>query len=435
MSHPGMASSPSQARSRRSYPSLNRISLAPLTPHYPIDDNDNELCEDSQDYFTPRNEAIDATTRTSYLSSYSVPGTPGVLSRAPSRSGSRARHHTRSKSSTPIHFSDPNLQEQNVNQPLHHQSRDGASGNASTSFDASRRIRRSTAHRRQLSEARDPEWMLRAGAALASSAREEKGQSWLAKRESSTSLVSEAGRYEVDAISQALRTGIPWRSKSGRSTPAAAHSRSRAASRRNSRPDLSLTGLEMSTSSPTSKRSSVYIASVPRTPSHVASEDARSSTSLLPDFIDEHVRAEMRDTIQRHVDGDYDSTTSYDSWNSEQDEEEMDERELQHLTSERGFGLGSWIDRLVEWTLFGIDDWPLSSTTDAVAEPPAADLHADHGNNQPPHELCEKIDDETRSQVSDINSDILPTERAGDRGGWEDAGWFFRTIKQAFIST
>ncbi|KAL4984767.1 hypothetical protein BDW68DRAFT_180346 [Aspergillus falconensis] len=429
-----MASSQSQARSRRSYPSLNRISLAPLTPHYPIDD-DNELGENSQDYFTPRNEAIDTPTRTSYLSSYSVPGTPGVLSRAPSRSGSLARHHTRSKSSTPIHFSDSNLQDQNVNQPLHHRSRDSVSGNVNTSFDTNRRNRRSTAHRHQLSEARDPEWMLRAGAALASTAREEKGQSWLSKRESSTSLVSEAGKYEVDAISQALRTGISRRSKSGRSTPAAAHSRSRAASRRNSRPDLSMTGLEMSTSSPTSKRSSVHIASAPRTPSHVASEDAQSSTSLLPDFIDEHVRDEIRDTIQQHVDGGYDSATSYDSWDSEQNEEEIDEHELRRLTRERGFGLGSWIDRLVEWTLFGVDDWPLSTTTDAAAEPPAADLYADHENNHPPHELSDNGGDETRSQVSDTNSDILPTERAGDRGGWEDAGWFFRTIKQALVST
>ncbi|KAL6234195.1 hypothetical protein BDW75DRAFT_171731 [Aspergillus navahoensis] len=427
-----MALSPSQARSRRSYPSLNRISLAPLTPRYPIDDDDNELGEDPQDYFTPRNEAIVTPTRTSYLSSYSVPGTPGVLSRAPSRGGSRARHHTRSKSSTPIHFSDSNLQEQNVNQPLHHRSRDSASGNANTSFDISRKTRRSTAHRHQLSEAGDPEWMLRAGAALASTAREEKGQSWLVKRESSTSLISEAGRYEVDAISQALRTGIS-RSKSGPSTPAAVHSRSRTASRRNSRPDLSMTGLEISTSSPTSQRSSVRIASAPRTPSHVASEDARSTT-FLPDFLDEHVRAEMLDTIQKHVDGGYDSATSYDSWDSEQDSE-MDESELQRLTRERGFGLGSWVDRFVEWTLFGVDDWPLSSTTGAVAEPPAADLHADHENSHPPHELSDKDDDETRSQLSDTNSDILPTERAGDSGGWEDAGWFFRTIKQALIST
>ncbi|RDW57136.1 DUF3984 domain-containing protein [Aspergillus mulundensis] len=426
--------SQSDFRSRRSYPSLNRTSLAPLTPYYPIDD-DNDLGHGSQDYFSPQSEALNTPTRTSYLSSYSVPGTPGVLSRTPSRSGSRVRHHSRSKSSTPIHLSDSNLQERNVHQSLHHQSGDSGSGtvSASASPTTSRRARRSAAHRHQPSEARDPEWILRAGVALASTAREEKGQSWLAKRESSTSLVSEAGNYEVDAISHALRTGISRRTKSDRSTPAAAHSRSRVASRRNSRPDLSMTGLEMSTASPISKGNSLHIASAPRTPSNRTSEDAGSSTSFLPHFIDERVRAEMRDTIQENLDDDYDSMIS-DYWDSEEDEEEIDERELQRLTRERGFGLGSWIDRLVEWTLFGVDDWPLSSSPDAVTNPPAAELHADL-ENDPPHDLSDRDDDETRSQMSDACSEINPMERAGDHGGWDDAGWFFRTIRQALIST
>ncbi|KAL4906460.1 hypothetical protein BDW74DRAFT_150410 [Aspergillus multicolor] len=437
-----MTSSPSQAqsgfRSRRFYPSLNRTSLAPLTPYYPIDD-DHDMGHGSQDYFTPRSEALNPPTRTSYLSSYSVPGTPGVLSRTPSRSASRVRHHARSKSSTPIHLSDSNLQEQALKQPLHHQSRNSGSeiASASASPTSNRRVRRSAAHRHQPYEAGagDPEWMLRAGVALASTAREEKGQSWLTKRESSTSLVAEAVNYEVDAISHALRTGISRRTKSGRSTPAAAHSRSRVASRRNSRPDLSMTGLEMSTASPTSKRSSVHIASAPRTPSHRTSEDAGSSASLLPDFIDERVRAEMRDTIQENVNDDYYSEASDDLWDSEEDEEEIDERELQRLTRERGFGLGSWIDRLVEWTLFGVDDWPLSSSQDAVTNPSAAELHADIEDEHPTHDLSDKDDDETRSQVSDACSDINTMERAGDHGGWEDAGWFIRTIKQVLIST
>ncbi|KAL4873179.1 hypothetical protein BDV12DRAFT_160525 [Aspergillus spectabilis] len=401
-------------RSRRSYPSLNHVSLTPLA-HSSIDD-DNGSDEGPQDYFSPRAEPVDTPTRTSYLSSFSVPGTPGVLSHTPSRSGSRARHHTRSKSSTPINLSDSNLQEQHASHPLHHQPRGS-------------RTKRPSAHRHQTPDNRDPEWMLRAGIALTTSAREEKGQSWLVKRESSTSLVSEAGKYEVDAISQALRTGISRRSRSGRSTPAASSSRSHAASRRNSRPDLAMTGLEM-TMPLSSKRSSAYISSAPRTPR--STDEGRSSISLLPDFIDEQVRAEMRDTIQQ-VEGEYNSAESDDSWDSEEhSEEEIDEHELQRLTLERGFGLGSWIDRMVEWTLFGIDDWPLSSTTDPANHLPlttTAELHpAPESSNN------DNDNDETQSQVSDTNSEILTTERAGDRGGWEDASWLFKTIRRALIS-
>ncbi|BCS29044.1 DUF3984 domain-containing protein [Aspergillus puulaauensis] len=427
------SASPTQpgSRSRRSYPSLNQVSLAPLTPHYPID-GDNDTDRHSQDYFSPQNEALDTPTRTSYLSSFSVPGTPGVLSHAPSRSASRVRHHTRSKSSTPIHLSDTNIQEQNANHPLHHHSRSSGSATASVTS----RARRPAAHRHQSSDTRDPEWMLRAGVALASSAREEKGQSWLVKRESSTSLVSEGGKFEVDAISQALRTGMSRRSKSGRSTPAAAASLSRAVSRRNSRHDLAMTGLEMTMPSPSSKRSSGQAFSAPRTPSHAMNDEGRSSISLLPDFIDEQVRAEMRDTIQQQVARDCGSALSDDSWDSENDEEEeeeIDELELQRLTRERGFGLGGWVDRMVEWTLFGVDDWPLSSTADPITNPPRATAVELDEDDHPAAGLSDN-DDEVKSLASDTISEIIPTERAGNRGGWEDAGWLFRAIKQALIS-
>ncbi|KAL4964767.1 DUF3984 domain-containing protein [Aspergillus stella-maris] len=439
-----MASSPSQAqpgsRSRRSYPSLNRISLAPLTPHYPIDDenenaNDPDRHGHDQDYFSPRNEAMDTPTRTSYLSSFSVPGTPGVLSRTPSRSGSRTRHHTRSKSST-IRLSDSSLQDQNANQPLHHHSRNTPGGLTSASSGNRTRWHGHAAHRHHHSEARDPEWMLRAGIALATSAREEKGQSWLVKRESSTSLVSD-GKYEVDTVSQSLRSGIKSRPRSsGRSTPA---SRSRAASRRNSRPDLSMTGLEMSIPSPISKKSSFHTppgsASAPRTPSQFTNEQrSRSSQSLnhLPDFIDEQVRAEMRNSLQQqHDDDDYDSAVPDASWDSQEDSdyEEIDEREMQRLTRERGFGLGSWVDRMVEWTLFGVDDWPLSTISEGVATTQIE-------NSRPfiTSPSDKDVDDEVKSlSDSHSNPEITATERAGDRGGWEDAGWFLRTIRQALV--
>ncbi|KAL4878546.1 hypothetical protein BJY04DRAFT_110484 [Aspergillus karnatakaensis] len=398
-------------RSRRSYPFLNQVSVTPLAHSYSIDD-ENDFEEGPQDYFFPRAEAVDTSTRTSYLSSFSVPGTPGVLSHTPSRSTSRVRHHTRSKSSTPFNLSDSNLQEQNASNPLHHQSRGSRSKRA----------------RHQTPDNRDPEWMLRTGIALATSTREEKGQSWLVKRESSTSLVSEAGKYEVDAISQSLRSGISKHSRSGRSTPAASSSRSHAASRRNSRPDLVMTGLEMSTS----KRSSDHVSSAPRTRRPI--DERRSSISQLPDFIDEQVRAEMRDTIQQ-VEGGFESAAvSDDDWDSDySSEEEIDEHELHRLTLERGFGLGSWVDRMVEWTLFGVDDWPLSSTSDPVNHPPPLTAGGLHRAPESSNNGTVNDHDETQSLASDTNSEILVTERAGDRGGWEDAGWLFRTIRRALI--
>src|SRR5699024_6326991 len=133
-------------------------------------------------------------------------GTPGVLSHSHSRSASRTRH-TRSKSSNRPHTSDTNLSELGGHQTPKKRSPRAHLGDTTTQPDS--------------------EWMLRAGIALASSTREEKGQSWLEKRQSSTSLVSDAKDYDYDYgydYDSGLRHTRSWngrRSRSGASTPAA----------------------------------------------------------------------------------------------------------------------------------------------------------------------------------------------------------------------
>lgn len=383
-------------RSRRSYPSLNHASLAPLTSRFPIDDD-----VEHQDYFTPRAEdsesyysAHDIPAKTSYLSSYSVPGTPGLLSH--SRSGSRARHHQRSKSSTPAHLSDTNLQGQDDAQPPHHQ--------------APKMKRHSSRHHPSDSASRrDAEWMLRAGIALASSTREEKGQSWLAKRESSTSLVDE-GNYDVESPGHYNK--VTRKSRSGRSTPAA--SRSRVVSRRGSRPDLIMTGLEM-----TSARQG---------DSGSLESPALDVRHFVPDFVDERIRAEMAIIQQEEYTSDSDEYSD--------SEDDIDEQEMQRLTRERGFGLGSWFDRMVEWTVFGVDDWPLSYSSGPVDQVPKNVEWAEPG-------VADEDDDQVSISgrtdrtdgASTISDSEVPavTEKPGDQGGWEDAWWLFGVMKRALL--
>lgn len=385
---------------------MNHVSLTPLTPRFPIDDD-----VEPGDYFSPRvNEssgdnspgAYSNQHRTSYLSSYSVPGTPGVLSH--SRSESR---HIRSKSSSRTHLSDTNLQSQDVAQPIHHSGKKKRSVAPQPQWSDS-------AHRRS-----DSEWMLRAGIALASSTREEKGQSWLAKRESSTSLVSET-YYDTGG-----RKGSR-RSRSGMSTPAAntphsrRGSRSLATSRRGSRPDLGLTmtGIDVNNG-------------FRHANSNIPSP-AGDVRAFVPDFVDERIRAEMA-SIQG------DESASFSSEYSDS-EDEIDELELQKLTRERGFGLGSWIDRVVEWTLFGTDEGPPSipptvrfqnqpSYEDRVAEgshSASEDEDKDDGSSVGTIE----DNDSTCTKFEDVSTAI---ERPGEQGGWEDAGWLFRVAKRALL--
>ncbi|KAL3410839.1 hypothetical protein V8F44DRAFT_635404 [Aspergillus fumigatus] len=376
--------------SRRSYPSLNHVSLAPLTNRFPIDDD-----TEPEDYFSPRDErSADTSTRTSYLSSFSVPGTPGVLSY--SRSGSRVRLHSRSKSSSRIHRSDSSLQSQDDARPLHHHQH--AHGPKKKHTSSSRHQPSESAGRR------DAEWMLRAGIALASSTREEKGQSWLVKRESSTSLVSETN---VDSPVLARR------SRSGRSTPAA-HSRwgSRAASRRNSRHDLAMTSLD---ALPTRSGSNARDSTRPH-------EETRH---FIPDFVDERIRAEMA-FIQQFEDG-YASASDEES----DSEDEIDEQELQRLTRERGFGLGGWIDRMVEWTLFGVEDLPLSANVQSAELAKHPDSSPDNDSVRDDHSSAAELTDDNASVSADESIASTVVEKPGENGGWADVGWFLRVMKRA----
>lgn len=251
--------------------------------------------------------------------------------------------------------------------------------------------------------------MLRAGIALASSTREEKGQSWLAKRESSTSLVDE-GNYDVESPGHFNK--VTRKSRSGRSTPAA--SRSRVVSRRGSRPDLIMTGLEM-----TSARQG---------DSGSLESPALDVRHFVPDFVDERIRAEMAIIQQEEYTSDSDEYSD--------SEDDIDEQEMQRLTRERGFGLGSWFDRMVEWTVFGVDDWPLSYSSGPVDQVPKNVEWAEPG-------VADEDDDQVSisgrtdrtdgaSTISDFE-DPAVTEKPGDQGGWEDAWWLFGVMKRALL--
>lgn len=267
--------------------------------------------------------------------------------------------------------------------------------------------------------------MLRAGLALATSIREEKGQSWLAKRESSTSLVS-APDDDQAGLPAHHHQRHARRSRSGQSTPVVRSrhaSRSRGGSARGSRVDLSMTPIDGTSSKRYhSRRRST------------GSDD----DDLVPDFVDEHVRAEMAAVYGRNQGSEREEEHPSSSSDSEPDsEEEIDELEMQRLTRERGFGLGSWIDRLVEWTLFGVEEdlpAPPSVQRDAAGET------NDSGEGVMSHR--EGSDDEG-SGTEGTDDESTPTagehepptvvEKPGEKGGWEDVGWLFRVIKGSLL--
>ncbi|KAI3196506.1 hypothetical protein DTO027I6_7029 [Penicillium roqueforti] len=443
-------------QSRRSYPSLRHISIAPLTPRFPIDDD-----TDLTDYFNHSDHENPASgSRTppasSYISSVSVPSTPPILSH--SRSNSRNRH-TLSKSSTGrVALSDTNLHSRDLGYALHHIPNTHKK-QPSISYSQGRRpLPDNTPNPKS-----DAEWILRAGIALASSTREEKGQSWLSKRESSTSLVPDTALDEILTKRHHHRTksgASSHISRSGASTPggAGAFSRRTSRSRAGSRPGSNRVHLTMTTipaTSPTTAEKDVSFSSGTNT--GTASPEARGRMpALVPDFVDARIRAEMAslrhcersypDEDSVYWDGagsEFDSALSEYSFDSDEMPDDFDEADLQRLTRERGFGLGTWIDRLVEWTLFGVDEWPAAGpAVEAASRIGSADTTTTVTFEEPV--LMAGRDDDTISLGSVRDADLsddgegsigsaASIEKPGSQGGWEDAGWLIRLMKRALV--
>ncbi|OJD18869.1 hypothetical protein AJ78_01124 [Emergomyces pasteurianus Ep9510] len=433
---------PNSFRSRRSHTSLHHISLAPLTSRFPVDDDDGP----DSDYFYSNQDDSGPSRRfaysphpatMSYLASVSVPTTPPILSRNPSYSSLSKKKTSPSLSQ----MSDTKLDKMGSEQARHHR--------RAKSYISQRPKLYNTAKRQ------DSEWLLRAGSLLSSATREEKGQSWLVKRASSTSLAAEEiPDNERRRNSHHSRHTHSRRPRSGLSTPTILSRRpssSHPASKFCSGADLSMTAAHLAGQSLESR------ASIPD-----------DTVGLVPDFVDENLRNEMSamypspigqattprergvrgfddslyPTLSRRnsaLDSSFSASTSELS-DSEIDEEEVDEAEMQRLTRERGLGLGRWIDRLVEWTLFNVEE----EIPFVNVEPPRQarqlgdiqhQTHADKLRNasNPDQEPSETESENDQGTDEDENSTVLPIENPGDKGGWSDLGWFLRVVKSLVI--
>jgi hypothetical protein len=167
----------------------------------------------------------------------------------------------------------------------------------------------------------------------------------------------------------------------------------------------------------------------------------------VPDFVDERIRAEMATLQGGRFEEDRDwgegsGEEDGDSWASDGAPDDFDEADLQRLTRERGFGLGSWIDQLVEWTLFGVEEWPTANAPDLGSRIGSADtstvvtFEEPAGGSEKDEDalsLVEEVDTEGEDSRDESVADDGTVEKPGVQGGWEDAGWLFRVVKRALI--
>ncbi|KAJ6263246.1 hypothetical protein Dda_1807 [Drechslerella dactyloides] len=323
-----MENLPRGRRSRRSSSNINLTNISPLTTHFSL---------------TAREDPDATSPQYSYIQGASAPSTPSILSRAPS---SKRRPHkpTLSVPATPRVDLAALSKSKSVSHLLDHRRQ--------TSYFDTRTVRRSES----------TEWVHRAGLALTSEARESKGQSWLASRASSTSLLStDSDTEDEDGETTGRR--------------AAAASRRSASQLRN----LSHPHLRLDISS-------------------------GGMHPLAPEFIDEAF-------IGSSFDADNEPAYTFDNVDVLDDDEEL------HWSKRPRTGLGSWVDRMVGWSLFSVDegidsDEEYDDEREVVAshkplEPPRLTLPEDGGAK-----------DEDKQEES--KSDDPPLQ---DASVWSDAGW------------
>ncbi|KAF2467089.1 uncharacterized protein BDR25DRAFT_305871 [Lindgomyces ingoldianus] len=419
---------PSSSRpSRRSYPNLHNLSLAPLSTK-------------SLDASSPPSPSeVQATIpHTSYIQLKSAPSTPGILSLSQSRSNSRnGRRRSRGDAyAYDGYFVNPDA-------PVRHPGDipKAKSTNAllpSVSFvdqqpHARHHRRKGTSPtplrmplvRHHTSEASE-EWLHRAGLVIADEMRESKGQSWLVRRESSTSLVQQSDEYEVhpshDGHHMALLSGehladdeyspiTPRHSRVG--SRIGSRMGSRVASARNSRRGSrvgSRVDLIMSTSKSPNPRGSLEM-----------DEGMLTDEAFIePDFVD---------------DGESDG----------------DEEEIARLARERGFGLGGWMDRLIGWTLFSVDeDGEDSSDEEHDEDDPENPENMTREERKLRKEVearrkklereaiiaasAAKTQETKESTEAKVEGEVVNAQALNEEGGgWQDAAWLLSVASKVIL--
>lgn len=261
-------------------------------------------------------------------------------------------------------------------------------------------------------------WLLQTGMALTEGSRESKGQSWLAKRASSTSLHSPVIEdYLKPEYAQPL---------SGRVTPARSRRGSR--DRRKGRRELAMTPAATASVSIDGQATTENLRTLQRTPMSVSTHD---QGIVEPDWADSQTQAEIAAVLEMEFaaeleDGELysDDGDRYGALDFEDQGIEDEETEIQQALRARGFGIGRWVDGVVDVFLQmddaeedepGVKHETLDQSKVTVAE--------DEKKARDP------IEGLATSEMDDVASDDeMEPAPQHPKTVWEDLAWFARLV-------
>jgi hypothetical protein len=377
--------SPYSRHHGRSSTNLDHLTLAPLTSRLPLSDPD---------------ALPESTHHISYIEGRSAPTTPSILSRSSSRVSLRKPTNLslpKSKSSTHLL----------VNQQ---QPRSGATTPGGTKLRKG--ITREEFNLTSLSaeDRNDSDWVLRAGAAISSSTRESKGQAWLVSRASSTSLQRDEDEEELEReLAKEREQNSRINSRRG-SSAAAAFDADDEFSPITTRRSLSFGPPTGISSRPMSRfgsrgnsrrgsRAGLFTPMGGEREGYFDERDFAQEELVEPDF----VNAEEEE---------------YET----EDKAKQDEAIVRKLARASSLGLGGWVERMLGWSLFAVDE---------DGEDTEAETLDEKGDDS---ELSSRPSRRALDDITDVPpGEVMPPLRDEEAGGWQDAAWLLSVATKVLL--
>ena len=131
---------------------------------------------------------------------------------------------------------------------------------------------------------------------------------------------------------------------------------------------------------------------------------------------------------------------------ADEDEGPDDEEEVARLARERGFGLGGWMDALIGWTLFSVDeDGEISSDEDEDDETKnltkeeaklMREVEAKRRKMEKESIIAAsalKVEDKAGDEGGEVKIDVPKPPEGQEASGWQDAAWLLSVASKALF--
>jgi hypothetical protein len=258
----------------------------------------------------------------------------------------------------------------------------------------------------------DSDWLLRAGAAISSSTRESKGQSWLVSRASSTSLTGQQDEDREELQREFSREREqPSRKPSRRGSTAGAFDADDEFSPVTTRRSLSFGPATGIGSRPLS-----------RFASRANSRRGSRAQLFTPLGGESEGYFDQRDFGREEFVTEPDFVDNEDEASENEEQAKKDEDVVRKLARGSSLGLGGWVERMLGWSLFAVEE---------DGEETEADMS---------DEKAEDSDLSSRTSKRNLDTimempirDRMPLLKDDEAGGWQDAAWLLSVATKVLL--